>query len=293
MKEVVAREAKIKKNFIEGILPGVSSISLLFLLGIGITLIFMGLPIFKEYGFMKFIFGTEWRPTDTTPALGILSLIVASWIITLGAVVIAVPLGVGSAIYISEMASENVRAIVKPVMEVLAGVPSVVFGFFGIVFVAPLVQTIFHLPTGLGGFTSALILGVMAVPTIASITEDALSAVPKDIRNASYALGANKWETIIKTVLPTAKSGIFTAIVLGTSRAMGETMTVLMVGGGATKMPTTLFEPMRAMTATIALEMGETVVGSIHYQALFGIGLVLFLSNIMLSLIAELYLRAK
>jgi len=283
----------MKRNFIEKMLPVIASISLVFLGAIALTLIYAGLPIFKDFGVLKFLFGSEWQPTAAEPEFGIMTMVVASWIITVVAVLIALPLGIGSAVYISEMAGARTKEIIKPVMEVLAGIPSVVFGFFGIIFVAPLVQTVFHLPTGQCGFTAALILAIMAVPLIASITEDAIAAVPKELRHASYALGANKWETIIKVVLPAARSGIFTAIILGVSRTMGETMTVLMVGGNAIKMPGTIFEPMRAMTASIALEMGETVVGSMHYHALFGIGIVLFVFNLIFSLLAEIYVRAK
>ena len=283
----------MKKNFIEKMLPIFASVSLVFLGAIALTLIFAGLPVFKNYGILRFLFGSEWQPTAADPEFGIMNMVVASWIITITAVIIALPLGIGSAVYTSEMAGARTREIIKPIMEILAGIPSVVFGFFGIVFVAPLVQKIFHLPTGQGGFTAALILGIMAVPLISSITEDAIAAVPKDLRHASYALGANKWETIIKVVLPAGRSGIFTAIILGVSRTMGETMTVLMVGGNAIKMPGSIFEPMRAMTASIALEMGETVVGSMHYHALFGIGIVLFVFNLVFSLLAEIYVRAK
>jgi phosphate transport system permease protein len=283
----------MRKNFIERILPFVASFSLLFLLGIMITLVVSSLPVFKDVSVLDFLFGTEWRPTWNPPILGIAALIVSSFMVTLTAILIAMPLGIGSAIYIAELASPRVKEILKPVMEILASIPSVVFGFFGIVFLAPIVQVVFHLSTGLTGFTAAIILAIMAVPTISSISEDAISAIPKDLRNASYALGANKWETIMRAVVPAAKSGIFTAFILGVSRALGETMTVLMVAGGAVKMPTSILQPMRPLTATIAGEMGETVVGGSHYHALFAMGLFLFLINIIFNIIAEIVQKGK
>jgi phosphate transport system permease protein len=283
----------MRKNFIERLLPIAASMSLLFLLGIALTLVMSSLPVFKYVTLNGFLFGGEWRPTADPPSLGIFSLIVASFVVTLGAVLFAVPLGVGSAVYISELAGPKMREFLKPAMEILAGIPSVVFGFFGIVFVAPIVQKLFNLPTGLCGFTAAIILGLMAIPTVSSISEDAIAAISKDMRNASYALGANRWETIVKTVIPAAKSGIFTAIILGISRALGETMTVLMVAGGAIKMPGSIFVPMRPMTAAIAGEMGETVVGGPHYYALFAMGLVLFLINIGFNILAEQFQKGK
>ncbi|MCE5299529.1 MAG: phosphate ABC transporter permease subunit PstC [Spirochaetia bacterium] len=289
----MATHTGMRKNIIERILPFAASLSLLFLLGIAITLVGASLPVFNTVSVKDFIFGTEWRPTWEPPILGIWPLIVASFMVTAGAIIIALPLGLASAVYIAELANPAVKEILKPVMEILAGIPSVVFGFFGIVFVAPIVQRIFHLDTGLTGFTAAIILGLMAIPTISSISEDAISAIPKDMRNASYALGANKWETIIMTVIPGAKSGIFTAIILGVSRALGETMTVLMVAGGAARVPVSLLQPMRPLTATIAGEMGETVVGSPHYHALFAMGLFLFLINIAFNIIAEYLQKGK
>jgi len=173
------------------------------------------------------------------------------------------------------------------VIELLAGIPSVVYGFFGMVVVAPLVERIFALPVGLNAFTASILLGVMAIPTITSVSEDALSSVPHSFKEASYALGANKWETIVKVTVPAAGGGITTAIILGMGRAIGETMTVLMVAGGATVIPRSFFQPVRTMTATIAAEMGETVVGSNHYHALFAIAIVLFITTLVFNIFAD------
>jgi len=176
-------------------------------------------------------------------------------------------------------------------IEILAGIPSIVYGFFGMVMVAPFLQRLLGLPVGLCAFTGSLILGIMATPTVCSIAEDALSYVPRSFREASLALGANKWQTLIKVIMPAAGSGISTAIILGMSRAVGETMTVLMVTGGAAVIPHSFFQPVRPMTASIAAEMGEAVIGSPHYHALFAIGMILFLITLIFNIIAELLSR--
>ena len=277
----------MKKNFIEKLLPIFASLSCLFLLGITLTLFIEGLPVFKTVGFFEFIFGTSWHPTSEPPEFGILPLILSSIWVTVFALIIAIPLSLGSAIYISEIASPRMKEILKPIIELLAGIPSVVYGLFGMVFLAPLVQKVFNLSTGLTCFTASVILGIMIVPTITSLTEDAISAISSNIKEASFALGATKWETITRIVVPAASSGIITAIILGMGRAAGETMTVLMVAGGATMIPKSIFQPVRPMTATIAAEMGEAPMGSAHYYALFAIALVLFFLTLILNLLAN------
>ncbi|HPI02649.1 MAG TPA: phosphate ABC transporter permease subunit PstC [Candidatus Goldiibacteriota bacterium] len=283
----------MKKNFIERALPTVSFISILFLFGIAMTLIVSAVPAFREYGIISTLSGKVWRPTDDPPVFGMWPLILSSFYVTFTAIAIAVPLGVGAAVYLAEIAPAKVREIIKPAMEVLAGIPSIVLGFFGIVFLAPVVKNIFHLDTGLTGFTAAILLAIMSVPTIASITEDAVTAVPKELRHASLALGGTKWETIIRVSVPAAKSGILTGIILGISRTMGETMTVLMAAGGSRGIPDNIFVPMRPMTACIAGEMGETVVGGSHYYMLFAMGLILFVFNIIFNIIAENIKKGK
>jgi phosphate transport system permease protein len=204
---------------------------------------------------------------------------------------ICVPLGIGSALYVYELAPEAQKTVLKPAIEMLAAVPSIVFGFFGMAIVAPFIQKLFHLPTGLCGFTASVVLGIMAVPTISSIAEDALNYVPKSFREASYALGADKWQTLTRVIIPAAGSGISTSIILGMSRIVGETMTVLMVSGGAAVIPTSFFQPLRPMTSTIAAEMGEAVTGSTHYNALFAIGLLLFMITLVFNIVAEIIAR--
>ena len=244
------------------------------------------LPIFKKVSLKAFLFGKEWYPTDEPPAFGILSLIIGSLLVTFLSSLIAIPLGVFSAIYISELARPFIKEILKPVIELLAALPSVVIGLFGMTVIAPFLQEMFNLSTGLNVFNAALMLALMSIPTITSISEDALYSVPSRLREASFALGATKWETIYHVVVPAALSGIGTAIILGIARALGETMVVLMVAGGAAWIPESIFDPVRPMPAAIAAEMGEAPVGSDHYHALFAIGLVLFFFTLGFNLIA-------
>jgi phosphate transport system permease protein len=279
---------KIKERIYRGVFTALAFSSLLFLTGIILLLLKESLPLFKHVNFFDFALGQSWYPTASVPEWGILPLILASFWVTLGALLICVPLGVGSALYIHELADDKQRMILKPLIEILASIPSVVYGFFGMAIAAPFFQKLFHLPTGLCAFTASIILGIMAVPTVCSLAEDALSCVPNSFREASYAVGANRWQTLIFVVLPAAGSGVSTAIILGMSRAIGETMTVLMVAGGAAVIPHSFLEPVRPMTSTIAAEMGEAVMGSLHYNALFAIGLVLFTITFIFNIVAEI-----
>jgi phosphate transport system permease protein len=246
-----------------------------------------GLPIFGKVSVKDFLFGMEWYPTYDPPSFGIFPLIVGSLVVTLLATLIAVPLGVMAAIYISEIAPQAIKETLKSVIELLAGLPSVVLGFFGMVIIAPWMQETFDLPTGLNIVNASVILAIMAIPTISSISEDALYAVPREFKEASYALGATKFETIINVILPAAISGISTAVMLGMARAIGETMVVLMVAGGAAAIPESLFDSVRPMPASIAAEMGETPYRSAHYSSLFAIGIVLFCLTLAFNLIAD------
>lgn len=247
-----------------------------------IALIFLfllkeGIPAFLDTP-LRQLFGTRWYPIEGR--YGLIPLMVGSLMVTVGAVVIAVPLGLTTAIYLGEFAPTWLREILKPIIEMLAGIPSIVLGFLGWVALAPLIQR-GGVPTGLTAFTGSLILAYMALPTIISISEDALYAVPKEYRDGALAIGATKWQTIWRVVLPAARTGIVIAVMLGVARAIGETMAVMMVTGNAANIPafgpTMFFQPVRTMTATIAAEMGEVAQGSLHYSTLFGIGIVLFL----------------
>jgi phosphate transport system permease protein len=257
-----------------------------FVLLIFLFLLREGVPTFFEVA-PDNLFGTRWYPTFNL--FGTLPLILGSALVTLTAIVIALPLGVTTAVFVREVAPHWAREILKPMIEVLAGIPSVVLGFFGMTLVAPLVREALGAPTGLTAFTGALILAYMALPTLISVAEDALDAVPKSYRDAGLAMGATHWQTIWRVVVPAARSGILTAVMLGMGRAIGETMAVMMVTGNAARMPLSLdsiFRPVRTMTATIAAEMGEVAQGSTHYHALFGIGIILFLLTVVINLTA-------
>ena len=271
------------------------TLSLISIMVLGLIVIFLfreGLPIFREVSLRDFLFGREWYPTYDPPSYGIWPLIVASLIVTFFSSLLAVPLGVLSAVYISEIAPPAIKEILKSIIELLAGLPSVVLGFFGMVTVAPWLQETFDLPTGLNIVNASAILALMAVPTISSISEDALYAVPQDFKEASYALGATKFETIVRIIVPAALSGISTAVILGMARAIGETMVVLMVAGGAAMIPESIFDSVRPMPASIAAEMGEAPFRSGHYHALFATGIVLFFMTLAFNLIAD-YLAQK
>jgi phosphate transport system permease protein len=264
-----------------------SLISIMILFLIVVFLFREGLPLFREVPLTDFLFGNEWYPTYQPPSYGIWPLIVGSLIVTFLSSLMAVPIGILSAIYISEIAPTALKEILKSVIELLAGLPSVVLGFFGMVVLAPWLQETFDLPTGLNIVNASLILALMAVPTISSISEDALYAVPREFKEASYALGATKYETIVRVIFPSALSGITTAVILGMARAIGETMVVLMVAGGAAAIPESLFDSVRPMPASIAAEMGEAPFRSGHYHALFATGIVLFLMTLLFNLIAD------
>ena len=261
--------------------------SLLFLIGIIVVLFVEGLPTFHEVSISQFLFGNRWYPTSEPPRLGILPLILGSLWVTAGALIFAIPLGLFSAIFLAELCPKKLREILKPVIEMLAGIPSVVYGFFGMVVLSPLLKDLLSLPTGLTAFTASIILGIMAIPSIVSVAEDAISSVPKSYREASFAVGATHWETIRKVIIPASYSGLGAAVILGAGRIIGETMTVLMVAGGAAVIPTSFFQPVRTMTATIAAEMGEAPVGSLHYHSLFAIAIILFLITFLLNILVD------
>jgi len=218
-----------------------------------------GIPVFGQVSVKDFLFGKYWYPTSDPPDFGIFPLIVASLLVTVCSAAIAIPLGVMTAIYLAEIASTRVKEIAKPMVELLASLPSVVIGFFGMVIVAPFLQDVFDVPTGLNLFNASLMLAFMSVPTICTISEDAIASVPIELKEASLALGATHWESIVRVVIPASLSGLSTAVMLGMSRAIGETMVVLMVAGGAAMVPSSIFDPVRPMPASIAAEMGSTV----------------------------------
>jgi phosphate transport system permease protein len=267
-------------------LAGISAI--VFVVLIFLFLARAGIPAFFQVSLAD-LFRTRWYPIEGY--FGLIPLILGSLLVTLGAAVIALPTGLATAIFIAEIAPSWAREILKPFVEVLAGIPSVVLGFLGILVLAPIVRQVTGAPTGLTAFTGALLLALMALPTIVSVAEDALDAVPKIYRDGALALGATRWQAIWRVVVPAARSGILTAMMLGIGRAIGETMTVMMVTGNAARIPlgpAGLFRSVRTMTATIAAEMGEVAQNSVHYHVLFAVGIVLFLITFLINLAAAM-----
>ncbi|MDR1371854.1 MAG: phosphate ABC transporter permease subunit PstC [Dysgonamonadaceae bacterium] len=241
-----------------------------------------------------FFMGKDWMPTATpAPQFGLLPLLAGTLWVSLFAIIIALPLGLGVAIYLAELAGERTRNLLKPAIELLAGIPSVVYGFFGLVVLVPFIQKIFDLPVGETAFAGSLILAIMALPTIITVAEDSIRNTPQSIREASLGLGASHWQTICRVIIPYSASGISAAIVLGIGRAVGETMAVLMVTGNAAVIPHTLFEPVRTIPATIAAELGEAPAGGIHSGALFVLGCILFIITAAVSVGAELISKNK
>ena len=246
------------------------------------------LSLFASHSVGSFLFGKNWLPVSEPPKFGIMPLFLGSLYVTFAAIFISVPLGVGTAMFIAEVAPKSIKGVLKSLVEILASIPSVVLGFIGIIWLGPFMRGTFHLSTGMCGLTGSLLLAFMALPTIISMSEDALVGVPRSYREAATGLGATRWQTLWRIILPAASSGIIAAVMLGIGRVIGETMVVMMVTGNAPVMPTSILQPLRTLTATIAGEMGETVRGSEHYFALFAVGLVLFIITFIINIFAEL-----
>ena len=267
-------------------------IAIIILVGIFSLLFTQGFPALREVGLRGFFLSDHWDPTSPVKeSYGILAMVVSTLMVTVGALLIAVPVGIACAAYIADIANHRTREIIKPVIEILAGIPSVVVGFLGIVVTGPFIAKVFKTSNGLNALNGSILLAIMALPTIISISEDAIVAVPQQFKNASLALGATKWQTLIRVTLPSALSGIIAAVMLGMGRAIGETMTVLMACGNAPALPHSFLDPIRTMTATIAIELGETVQGSTHYQSLFVIGFVLFIMTFLVNLVSDIVLH--
>lgn len=272
-------------NFRRG-LAAAAGVSVLALAAIVIFLLSQALPIFAHVSLKDFLFSTEWYPTDDPPVFGIGALIAGSLACAALTTLIAVPFGVLTACAIHAGMPPALTRIVKPLIELMAALPSVVIGLIGMIILAPWLQDMFGIATGLNLFNASIMLAFMCVPTIASISEDALRNVPSGLREASLALGATRWETLLKVELRWAMGGIATAVMLGISRVIGETMVVLMVAGGAAIIPESIFDPVRPMTSSIAAEMAEAAVGGEHYHALYATGLVLFIITFAFNLCA-------
>ncbi|MBT8047696.1 MAG: phosphate ABC transporter permease subunit PstC [Xanthomonadales bacterium] len=248
--------------------------------------------LFGEFNFREFFFSPNWRPTsESKETFGILALIAGTASVTGLAMLIAIPFSLGTAIFIAEFSSGKTREVLKVTVELLAAIPSVVWGFIGLAIMNPIIIQTFNVPVGLNVLNAGVILGLMAAPIMTSIAEDALKAVPDRYREAAEAMGATRWQVIYKVVLPAAKNGLLGAVLLGVGRGFGETMAVLMATGHSINIPTSVFDSVRALTATIAAELGETAAGSPHYQALFTIGIFLFIVTFIINLIADLVVR--
>ncbi len=261
------------------------------LAGIFGMLIWNTVAFFLKIKPLDFITGTQWDPSGTSASYGILPLLVSTCLVTAGAMAIAIPLGIGTAAFLSEYAGRRLKNILKPCIEMLAAVPSVAIGFLGIVVLGPSIARLTGQPNGLNALNGAILLAIMALPTIITVTEDALQGIPNSYKEASYGVGASKWQTLVRVTIPAAAPGILAAVMLGVGRAIGETMTVLMATGNASAFPKGFFHSVRTITATIAIEMGEVPYQTTHYYALFAIATVLFLFTLIINLAGEYFVN--
>jgi len=285
-------KSRLKESAIKAFFFTNGIIAVLVLIGIFALLASTAVPAFKEIGIGEFLASTRWDPTSPEKAeYGILAMIASTLFVTIGAMIIAVPIGLGVAAYLSDVAHWRVREIVKPIVEILAGIPSVVVGFLGIVLFGPAIAKLFRLGHGLNALNGSFLLAIMSLPTIISLSEDSLNAVPRSYTEASLALGGSRWQTLLRVKIPAALSGIIASFMLGLGRAIGETMTVLMATGNARSFPHGFMESVRTMTAGIAIELGEVPYYTTHYYALFAIGLVLFVITFLVNMAADLILR--
>ncbi len=273
------------------------AIAALSIIAIILIFIFVGknaIPFFQEHNLKDFITVNDWHPTADNPEFGALASIVGTIHITIASLLIAVPIGIFTAIFLSDMVHHKIRNIIKPIIEMLAAIPTVAYGFFAVKILAPWLQNTFNLPTGTIALNASIMLAIMALPTIISVAEDAISNVSREMREASYGLGSTRFETMFKVVLPAAHSGIIAAVILGMMRAMGETMVVWMAAGNANNIPTPwwdLTESVRTITATIAGELLEAAHGTTHYHSLFALAVLLLITTFILNLISEFFLR--
>ncbi len=278
---------------VRGLIHACGWLAIVILGAIAAFLIWNSLRAINEAGISTMLSGIAWYPTSDPGKFGLLPLIVGSLYVTGVALLVAVPVGVGAAVFISEFSGRRIKDVMKTIIEFMAAVPSVVYGLIGVAVLIPLVKDVFALDSGMTALTGGVVLGIMSIPTVISISEDALHAVPADLRRGSAALGNTHWQTTYKVTLPAAGSGIFAASMLGLGRAIGETMAVLMLTGNAAVMPGSVFESVRTMTGTIAAEMGEVVQGGLHYSVLFAVGLVLFVITFAINLAADLVLERQ
>ncbi|OPY69176.1 MAG: Phosphate transport system permease protein PstC [Syntrophorhabdus sp. PtaU1.Bin002] len=277
-----------KEHFVRGILTVFALSSLLFLFLIFIFIFIEGVPLFHKVGLKNIILGFKWAPTKGW--FGIFPMIVSSFLVTFGALIIGAPLGLSCAIYLSEYSGKKLKLFLKPALELLAGIPSVVYGFLGVIYIVPIVRNYFGGP-GFSLLATSIILGVMILPTVISISFDALASVPKTYREGSFAMGATKWQTIYKVIVPSASSGILASFILGMGRAIGETMAVIMVAGNALRIPTSILDPLRTLTSNIALELAYAT--GDHRLGLFSTGVVLLIIIMALNYVANFAIKRR
>ena len=287
----MANLRKVKEFIIEKLIFTSGIASIVFVALIFIFLLAEGISVLRYVSLGSFIGGQFWYPISDPPKFGILPLILGSLLVTAGAIAMAVPLGIAAAFYIADVAPVKLRNLLKSCVEILSAIPSVVLGFLGIAILVPFLKHFLHLPTGLTALAGSIMLAFMALPTIISISEDAINAVPREYKEGAIALGATHWQTLTRVIIHGALPGIIAASMLGIGRVFGETMAVMMVTGNAAVIPTGLLQPVRTLTATIAAEMGEAAKGSPHYFALFAIGIVLFVISFLINLTADFLLH--
>ncbi|MFZ1898461.1 phosphate ABC transporter permease PstA [Methanoregula sp.] len=281
--------SRIKERFVRSVFFLTAFFAVIVVAFILLFLLRDGYSIFETVGVLNFLIGPTWAPASVVPSYGISALIIGTLLVTLGAMVFAVPLSLGCAIYISELASPRIKSVLKPATELLAGIPSVVYGFFGMIVLSTFIRTTFNIPSGQTWLAGSILLGIMALPTIISVSEDAISSVPCEYREGSLATGATRWQTISRVIVPAALSGIAAAIILGIGRAIGETMAVIMVTGNAAIIPSPIWNVLssvRTLTGTLGIEMGDVAVGSEHYHALFGVAVVLLIITLIINISA-------
>jgi phosphate transport system permease protein len=290
----MARSSLIREQLIKSLFFLTAFCAVIAIILILLFLLRDGFPILQQVTIPAFLLGLSWQPTAAVPLYGILPLIVGTVLVTIGAMVFAVPLSIGCAIFISELAPPRMKTILKPAIELLAGIPSVVYGFFGLVVLTNFIRVTFNLPSGNTWLAASVLLGIMALPTIVSVSEDAISSVPCELREGSLAIGATRWQTISRVIVPAALSGIAAGIILGIGRAIGETLAVLMVAGNTAIIPSPLwniFSSIETLTGALGIETGEVSIGSDHYHALFAVAVVLLLITLVINLSAVAILR--
>lgn len=285
--DALRRRRKARERFVGAVLSGFSAISILTTAGIVLVLVIEAASFFTHVSVIDFLFGTKWMPLFRPQSFGVLPLLMGSLLVAAGAAVVALPIGLASAIYLSEYAHPRVRAVVKPALEVLAGVPTVVYGYFALTFVTPLLRQIWPETDIFNGASAAIVMGIMIIPLVSSLSEDAMSAVPRSLREGAYALGATRFEVATRTVVPAALSGIVASFILAISRAIGETMIVTIAAGATPSMSLNPLKAVQTMTAYIAqTSMGEAAHGSIEYQTIFAVGMTLFAVTLLMNVIS-------